>query len=339
MSTIRLGKITLKDPLILAPMAGVTTLAFRSICHEFGSSYQPTELVSARSIVYNGLERSFRYLMIDPSKEGITCIQLFGSEVSDIEYAIKAVCEDERLSGVDIIDINMGCPVPKVVKTGAGSALIKDPEKAAKITEGAVKAAREYGKALTVKTRLGFEDEDKYNGRGEDFIKALSEAGPDLIAVHGRTRSQMYHGQADIDALGRFGKIIKEHGIPFVANGDIKDTESARNVISKTGADGLMIGRAATGNPWIFRELKGVFGPETDEPQAVITDEERKEMLLRELTETALYKDEIYAVREMRPSMIAYVKGIKGAAKLKVRLCSAVTIEEIREVLWESEQE
>ena len=333
MEKIRLGNIELISPLILAPMAGVTTPSFRAICHEFGSAYQPTELVSARSILYSGLEKSMCYLRIDKEREGITCIQLFGSEPGDFDHAIKSICEDPRLSFVDIIDINMGCPVPKVVKTGAGSALINDPLRAQMIIEFSRKAADAYGKALTVKTRIGFDEEDKTNGKGEDFIKMLAQSGVDLIAVHGRTRVQMYHGDADIETLARYRSAIKDTHIPFIANGDVKDGESAARILRDTNADGLMIGRAATGNPWVFEEIRcATEGKEWHAPTA----DDRKKMILRELKDTLDYKDEPIAVREMRPAMMAYIKGLPGAAKLKVRLCSALTIKEVEEILWET---
>ena len=333
MGIINIGKIRIKDPLILAPMAGTTTPAFRSICHEMGSSYQPTELVSARSIMYSGIDKSMCYLMIDREKEGITCIQLFGSDPKDFEYAIGRICEDQRLKDVDIIDINMGCPVPKVVKTGAGSALMRDPKLAEDIIRASVKVCDSYGKELTVKTRIGYDDEDKDNGKAEDFIRMLSQSGAKLIAVHGRTRSQMYHGQADTKALARMKRACEGSGVPFIANGDIKDFESGRKMLEITGADGLMIGRAAQGNPWVFEELAGVFENKEKEVKKVTFDE-RKRMLLRELELTIRYKDENIAVREMRPSMMAYIKGMPGAASLKVRLCSALTYEEVKDLLW-----
>lgn len=333
MGMIDIGKIRIRDPLILAPMAGTTTLAFRSICHDMGSSYQPTELVSARSILYSGIDKSMCYLMIDRKIEGLSCIQLFGSDPKDFEYAIGKICEDDRLKDVDIIDINMGCPVPKVVKTGAGSALMKEPKLAEDIIKASVKVCDSYGKELTVKTRIGYDDEDKDNGKAEDFMKMLSQSGAKLIAVHGRTRNQMYHGQADTDALARMRRAIEGSGVPFIANGDIKDFDSARKMLDITGADGLMIGRAAQGNPWIFEELAGVFENRKKDIKEV-TFEERKEMLLRELELTMRYKDENIAVREMRPTMMAYIKGMPGAANLKVRLCAALTYEEVKGLLW-----
>ena len=335
MAEINIGNIIVKDPLILAPMAGTTTLAFRSICHGFGSSYQPTELVSARSILYSGLEKSMCYLRIDKKAEGVACIQLFGSDPKDFEFAIGAICEDDRLKDVDIIDINMGCPVPKVIKTGAGSGLMRTPDVAESIIKASLKVCESYGKELTVKTRIGFDDEDKTNGKAEDFIRMLANSGVKLIAVHGRTAKQMYHGEADIECIARMKRASEEGKIPFIANGDIKDFDSARRMLDITGADGLMIGRAAQGNPWLFKGLQGVFENKRNEDEAVLF-EDRKNMIIRELELTVQYKDEEIAVREMRPSMMAYIKGMPGAASLKVRLCSALSIKEVKEILWET---
>lgn len=341
MSIFNLANKTMHTPVMLAPMAGTSSVAFRIICHEFGSAYQPTELVSARSIVYSGFEKSFRYMQFERELEGLGCIQFFGSDPEDFKFAIRAVCEDERLKNVDIIDINMGCPVPKVVKTGAGSALMKNPKLAADIVKTSSQTCKEYGKTLTVKTRIGFTEDDKVNGNNLTFVKYLAEAGAELIAVHGRTAVQMYHGVADIEAIASMREAVGEYGIPFIANGDIVDAQTAINMLERTGADGLMIGRAAQGNPWIFDEVKTAIkeyeetGRVSDySKSSAVTFEERKSMLLRELKETCKYKDENFAVREMRPSMIAYIKGMPGATKLKVDLCRATTVEEIEEILW-----
>ncbi len=339
MSDFRIGNKEFHTPVMLAPMAGTSSVAFRIICHEFGSAYQPTELVSARSIVYSGFDKSFRYMLFDKEKEGLGCIQFFGSDPADFEYAINKVCENEQLKDVSIIDINMGCPVPKVVKTGAGSALMKTPELAGQIVKTARKVCEANGKSLTVKTRVGFTDEDKALGKGIEFAKVLADNGAELIAVHGRTATQMYHGDADIDAIAKMREAVANYGVPFIANGDIVDGPSAIRMLSTTKADGLMIGRAAQGNPWVFDEVKKAIEiyeqtGEVVDTASVITFEERKAMLLRELKDTCKYKEEDFAVREMRPSMMAYIKGMPGAAKLKVDLCAALTVKEVEEILW-----
>ncbi len=338
----RIGNVIIPNNICLAPMAGATTVAMRGICHSFGSGIQPTELVSARSILYNGVDYSFKYLVIDPEHEGVCVIQLFGGEEEDFDFAVKAICEDERLACVDIIDINMGCPVPKVVKTGSGSALMLNPEKAASITKTAVKAASEYGKPVTVKTRIGFDDSSL---NGPEFVRRLAETGIASIAVHGRTAKQMYYGDVNIPLIAKMREAVREYGIPFLANGDIKTREDFKHMMNETDADGVMIGRAAVGNPWIFRQLSasdeeynlhlGVTDSDNTDIMDVMFPSEyhRKLMLLHELELTAKYKPEKFAVSEMRSSMVQYVKGMVGGAKLKVELCSQTTINDVKNVL------
>ena len=325
MATI--GKLQIDNPVCLAPMAGFSTVPYRVICRSFGSSFAPTELCSARSIRYRGTGPSYQYLRIDPAKEGICAIQLFGYDPIDFEYAIGAILDDELLSKTDMIDINMGCPVPKVVKTGAGSALMKDPDTAGKIVRAAVKAA--CGKPVTVKTRIGF---DK-GARGDpDFVKVLADSGCDMICVHGRSAAAMYSGQADIDAVAVMGKAAKECGVTFFANGDICSGSSAILMKEKTFADGLMVGRAAQGNPWVFAKIRAeMAGEEYRAP----SEEERKEMLVKHLKEEVeLAPSEDAAVRAMRSVFVCYVKGMTGAAGLKDRLCRALTVAEVEDILW-----
>ncbi|MBO4636606.1 MAG: tRNA-dihydrouridine synthase [Clostridiales bacterium] len=327
--SVRIGKIDLGElPVCLSPMAGTSSVTFRGICCENGASYCPTELTSARSIVYNGFEKSFRFMEIDPSAEKVTCIQLFGSESEDFVYAIDAICSHELLGQVDIIDINMGCPVSKVVKTGAGSALIKDPERAGNIVTKAVKAASSHNKALTVKTRIGFAADDR---SGPEFARVLAGSGAMAITVHGRTASQMYHGVADHDAVAAMREAVREFDIPFFANGDVTDGESARRILDKTGADGLMIGRAAMGDPWIFGRVNAYLqGKETPlQP----TPREKCDMMLRELEGTASHIGEKTAVKEMRSVYPHYIKGLPGAASFKNELMTAVTVEDVRKII------
>ena len=328
MNDVLIGKVKIEKPICLAPMAGTSSVTYRGICHEKGASYSPTELCSARSIVYNGVDRSYRYLEIDPANEGITCIQLFGSEAEDFSTAIKIICEDDRLAQVDIIDINMGCPVPKVVKTSSGSGLLKEPERAEAIVKASKKAADEYGKPVTVKTRIGFNDRDK---NGVDFARRMAESGADMICVHGRTAAQMYSGKADIDMIARMRDSVREYKIPFFANGDIVDGESARKMLKQTDADGIMIGRAAMGNPWIFEQVRAYLeGQAIPELPSYI---DRCDMLIREVCGTASKVGEVTAVKEMRSVMPHYIKGLPGAATVKVKLCAANTIEEVRQIL------
>ena len=330
MKSVTIGGIKIPGNVALSPMAGVSHIAYRAICREMGASFAPTELVSARSIRYNGLEKSMQYLRIDPETEGITAIQLFGAEPDDFTAAIEKIMEDPVLSKVDIIDINMGCPVPKVVKTGAGSALMNSPETAASIVKTCRKALEGLPRhvPVTVKTRTGYDASDK--GK-PDFAKALADAGCEMLCVHGRTRPQMYTGECDRKAIALMRDAVRGYDIPFFANGDVTDGPSALSLMEETGADGVMIGRAARGNPWIFSEVAAYLDGSGD----IITpdEQERKETLLRELEGRCRWCDEEIAVREFRSVMPFYVKGLRGAAKLKVRLCSALTVNEVKEIL------
>ena len=326
-----IGNIHIKDPVCLAPMAGTSSVTFRGICHEQGAAYAPTELVSARSIVYNGLGRSYRYMQIDPEHEGITCIQLFGNDPGDFAKAVRTICSDPVLGQVDIIDINMGCPVPKVVKTGAGSALLKTPSLAYVIVKDTVRAAEEFGKPVTVKTRIGF---SSAGDDGIELAKRVVDAGASMLCVHGRTAVQMYGGKADMEAVARMRDAVKDSSAAFFANGDIKDAESAARALEITGADGLMVGRAAMGDPWIFGRIKAGLNGEKEPQQP--TPAQRCDMLLRELEGTVAQIGEATGVKEMRSVMPHYISGLRGSAAVKVRLCSASTVEEVREILEDS---
>lgn len=330
MNSVNIGGVTIPGNVALSPMAGVSHITYRGICREFGAAYAPTELVSARSIRYNGVEKSMQYLRIDPASEGITAIQLFGAEPEDFTAAIGKIMEDEVLSQVDIIDINMGCPVPKVVKTGAGSALMNSPETAASIVRACKEALKGLPKKIpvTVKARIGFEAGDC--GKPE-FAKAVADAGCDMLCVHGRTRPQMYTGECNRKAVALMREAVRGYDIPFFANGDVTDGPSAASLIEETGADGVMIGRAARGNPWIFAEVASYLDGRSD--IVLPSEQEKKEMLLREIKGRCRYCDEEIAVREFRSVMPFYIKGIRGAAKLKVSLCSALTVDEIKEIL------
>ena len=330
MNSVKIGDIKIKNPVALSPMAGISSLPFRIICNEMGAGYSPTELVSARSIRYNGVGKSLRYMRISPEEEGITAIQLFGSEPDDFKAAIETILDTPVLKEVSIIDINMGCPVPKVIKTGSGSALMEDPARAA----GIVKACKRTLESVcpripvTVKTRTGYNAEDK--GK-PDFAKALADAGCDMLCVHGRTRPQMYHGESSNQAIAVMREAVRDYKIPFFANGDICDTASAKRIIEETGCDGIMIGRAARGNPWVFEQvIAGLAGIE--EPKYPDADD-RKLMLIRELEGRMNYLPEEVAVREFRSVMPFYIKGLTGSAQAKVKLCSATGIEEIKEIL------
>ena len=310
-------------------MAGFSSVTYRGICHRMGADYAPTELTSARSIVMNGVGKSFRFMTIDPAKEGVTCIQLFGNTPEDFSEAMKIICDDPRLSSVDIFDINMGCPVNKVVKTGAGSALMKTPELACNIVKKSRLTAESLGKVLTVKTRTGFTEETK---NGPEFVRMLALSGAQAVCVHGRTAKQMYSGRADWDEISKIREAVKDTGVYFFANGDVKDGESARRLLDTTGADGIMIGRAACGNPWIFGEVKDhLSGLQKIHKPANLRD--KCDILLEELEGRIAEVGEKVAVSEMRSVMPHYIKGFPGATAVKVALCRASTLMEVKQIL------
>ena len=330
MKSVKIGDINIKNPICLSPMAGFSSLPFRIICNEMGAGYSPTELVSARSIRYNGIDKSLRYMRIAPSEEGITAIQLFGSEPEDFQAAIETILSTPVLKEVSIIDINMGCPVPKVVKTGSGSALMEDPKRAASIVKACKNTLERIcpNIPVTVKTRIGYNAEDK--GKPE-FVKAIADAGCDMICVHGRTRPQMYHGESSNEAIALMREAVRGYNIPFFANGDITDVSSAKKIFEETGCDGIMIGRAARGNPWIFGQV--IAGLDGKEMPAYPDIGDRKNMLIRELEGRLKYLPEDVAVREFRSVMPFYIKGIPGSAQIKVKLCAASGVEEVKEIL------
>ena len=270
-------------------------------------------------------------MRIDPETEGVTCIQLFGNTPEDFTEAMKIICEDELLSRVDIFDINMGCPVQKVVKTGAGSGLLKTPELAGRIVRESRKTAEELGKVLTVKTRIGFTDNSK---NGPEFAKVLADNGAQAICIHGRTAAQMYAGEADWELIRLIRESVRDSGVYFFANGDVKDGPSARKILDVTGADGLMIGRAACGNPWLFTEVKNyLLCQNADNAVKCVSLKEKCDMLLIELHGRIKEVGERTAVCEMRGVMPQYIKGFPGASKMKVALCRASTEMEVRQIL------
>lgn len=241
MSELKIGNVTLESNVILAPMAGVCDLPFRLLCSETGAGMVCMEMVSAKAIFYNN-KNTEQLLRIHP-KEGPTSLQLFGSDPVILSEMAKRI--EERPFAV--LDLNMGCPVPKVVNNGEGSALMKNPLLAGKIIEAVVKAIQ---KPVTVKIRKGF---DEAHGNAVEMAKIAEACGASAVAVHGRTREQYYSGKADWECIAQVKQAVK---IPVIGNGDVVDGPSAEALLTQTGCDGVMIGRASQGNPWIFREVR-----------------------------------------------------------------------------------
>lgn len=303
---MQIGNVELKNEYILAPMAGFTDLPFRLICSQMGAGMVCMEMISAMAITYKNV-KTFEMLNIHPD-EATVSLQLFGKDPAIMAEAAKMIDEYP----FDILDVNMGCPVKKIVDNGEGSALMKDPILAGQIIEALVKAS---SKPVTVKIRSGF-DEEHINAA--EVAHIAYESGASAVAVHGRTRNRFYEGEADWDIIRQVKESIP---IPVLGSGDVKDIESAERMKKETGADGIMVGRAARGNPWIFISLsEGVeYKPSNDE----IAD-----MILNHLDLLVIAKDEYRALREMRTHAAFYTAGMKNSAAFRREINFTQTIDE-----------
>lgn len=300
MSALRIGGVTLKNNVLLAPMAGVSDLPFRLLCHELGAGLVCMEMVSAKAIFY-GNKNTERLLDIHP-KERPVSLQLFGSDPVIVSEMAKKI-EERPFS---ILDFNMGCPVPKVVNNGEGSALLKNPKLAAQILEGLVKAVQ---KPVTVKIRMGF---DKEHINAVEMAKIAEACGVAAIAVHARTREQYYSGRAYWEII----RTVKEAvSIPVIGNGDVDSPAAAEQMLSETGCDGVMIGRGAQGNPWIFREVSQYL--ETGTIPQKPDNAEKRELILRHARLQLEYKGEYTGVREMRKHLSWYTAGMPHSARFR----------------------
>ena len=315
---LRIGDVTLDSNIILAPMAGVTDLPFRILCHEQGSALQCMEMVSAKAIMYNN-KNTDALMEIHPEERPVS-LQLFGSDPVIISEMAKRI--EERPFAV--LDINMGCPVPKVVNNGEGSALMKNGVLVGKIVEAAANA---IDKPVTVKIRKGFDDE---HVNAVEIARIAEESGAAAVTVHGRTREQYYSGKADWDIIAEVKSAVK---IPVIGNGDVTDGKSARSLIEQTGCDGVAIGRAVRGNPFLFREVLHYL--ETGEELPAPTMEERLETIIRHAGLQLEYKGEYIGVREMRKHLGWYSAGIPGGAKLRQKVNEMETMDDIIAVAGE----
>ena len=313
---LRIGNTVLENNVILAPMAGVTDLPFRVLCREQGAGCVVTEMVSAKAVLYNN-KNTRELLQIDPA-ERPAAVQLFGSE-PDIMAEIAARLEE---GPYDYVDVNMGCPVPKIVNNGEGSALMKNPERAKEVLTAMVKAVK---KPVTVKFRKGFND---LSVNAVEFAKMAESCGVAAVAVHGRTREQYYSGKADWDIIRQVKEAVR---IPVIGNGDIFTPEDAGRMLKETGCDGIMVARGAKGNPWLFGRINHYL--DTGEVLPGPSMAEIKAMILRHGRMLVQFKGEGVAMREMRGHMAWYTKGMPHSATLRNEINQVETLEGFVELL------
>ena len=316
MKTLQIGNVTLENNLVLGPMAGVTDLPFRLLCKEQGAGLLCMEMVSAKGILYNN-KNTEQLLTIDEAEHPVS-LQLFGSDPEIMSEMAKRI--EER--PFDILDINMGCPVPKVVNNGDGSALMKNPLLAGKIIEKTVRAIQ---KPVTVKIRKGFDDA---HINAVEMAKIAEASGAAAIAVHGRTREQYYSGKADWDIIRQVKEAVK---IPVIGNGDILTAEDAIRMGEEPGCDGFMIARGAQGNPWIFKQILHYF--KTGEHLEKPSPEEMVAMILRHAKMQLEFKGAYTGIREIRKHAAWYTTGYKHAARLRSEINEVESLEELEELL------
>lgn len=310
---IKIGNIVVPNNVFLAPMAGVTDLPFRYICHKYGGVvYAPTEMVSAKGLVYQ--DKKTHKIMDMYEGESPKVVQIFGSEPDILKQVVERLNNSDD---VDIIDINMGCPAPKIVKNGDGSKLLENLDKVEEIIRAVTKVAT---KPVTIKTRKGYY---KDKPTAVEVARICEKYGVSAICIHGRSKEEYYAGVADWDIIKEVKRTVS---IPVIANGDVTSLEKAKEMFEYTGADAIMVGRAAFGNPWLFKEI--LSGRHIE-----VSDEEKLEAILEHLSLAVSREREAVTVPKMRKHIAWYLKGMKGAAVARQKINSANTVDEVREIL------
>lgn len=311
---MKIGNVEVNSKLVLGPMAGVTDLAYRTICREMGAGLTITEMVSTKALRYQD-QKTLPLLQLGKG-EHPAAVQIFGS---DPECMGESAAIAAEASGADIVDINMGCPVPKVANSGDGSGLMRTPELAMKVVESVVKGVK--GKPVTVKIRLGW---DKGSINCVEFAKGLEQAGASAIAIHGRTRAQQYAGVANWDYIREVKQAVN---VPVIANGDVFEAKDAVRILNYTGADAVMIARGCFGNPWLFEQAKAAIeGREIPERPTL---DKRLDVAVHQFEMAAEYKGERVACLEARKQYCWYLKGVPHAGYWKEQICKMETLEDM----------
>lgn len=313
---LKIGNIELENNIILAPMAGITDLPFRIICEKYNPGLVCTEMVSAKALYYN--DEKTKLLLNTQNEKRPISMQIFGSDIESMKVATRYLNDI-----ADIIDINMGCPAPKVVKNGDGSKLLLDLKLAGEIVSAVVKESKH---PVTVKFRKGWDEKTIV---AEEAAKIFEQAGASAIIIHGRTRTQYYSGNADLDIIKKVKEAVK---IPVIGNGDIKDGESALKMFEYTGVDGIMIGRASIGNPYIFKQIRDYLNGKNIGP---ITKEEKLEIMLEHIKLAVEIKGEDIGIKEMRKHLSAYIKGLPKSAETREKINRIDNKEELEKCIRE----
>ncbi len=325
MNGLKIKDLKLENNIILAPMAGITDMTFRTICKEFGAGLVTTEMVSAKGLYYK--DKKTQELMKTNEHDKPVALQIFGNEPAIMAYVVENIIND--MKNIDIIDINMGCPAPKIVKNGDGSALMKNPKLAGEI----VKKVKDVSKKpLTVKFRSGW---DANSINAVEFAKIIEANGADAVTVHGRHRDQFYSGKADYNII----KMVKDSvKVPVIGNGDVFSVEDAKRLINTTNCDGIMVARGVLGNPWLIRNLVNAMNGYDNENQASYeifepTPVQRVDMLKRHIQLLNKELPEKVTVLEMRKHAAWYIKGLKNSSEIRCRINTIDNLELLCEVL------